>query len=131
MNFFLPTTQLIRRTVLDGPNTYFLRTLTYCDQFNYLIDTNYSTSTEVDENGNFEVNINIIQDNDLSSNSSSMPLIHEIDLGVLSDSEVLITIILTTENKQNPASGKQKKGEVTVSTVSAEEESRPIGMAKL
>ena len=131
MNFFLPTTQLIRRTVIDGPNTYYLRTLTYCDQFNYLVDANYSTSAEVDENGNFEVNINIIQDNDLPSNESIMPLIHQIDLGALSSSEVMITINLTTENKQDPASAKQKKGTIIISTVAAEEESRPIKMGKL
>jgi len=126
MNFFRPSVQLIRRTVLDGPNLYFLKTITNCDQFNYLVDPNSSTSETVDENGNFIVDINIIQDNELPSNQTILPIAHHINIGALPDSEVIITVNLTVENTQNIESGKEKRGEVTVSTVAAEEESRPI-----
>ena len=126
MNLFTPIPLLLKQTVIDGPNRYTLQTVTFCDQFNYLLDTEDPILTSDIQNGKFTVNINIIQDDDLPSNNCILPLVHQIELGALSDEEVLITINLTTENKQNPALGKKEKGSTTTTTVYAEEESRPI-----
>lgn len=126
MIFFKPNPILIRRIVIGENPRYFLKTTTYCDQFNYSIDPNVTMSNDVDENGNFEVNLNLFQDDTLPSNPCTLPLVHFVELGALSNSEVLITINLTVENNQDSISGKKKKGATTVSTVLAEEESRPI-----
>lgn len=130
MNFFTSVPTLLKQTVIDGPNRYTLKSVIICDQFNYILDTNDPVLTPDIENGKYTVDINIIQDDDLPSNNCIMPLVHKIELGALSDDEVLITINLTTENKQNPSAGKEKKGATTISTVYAEEESKPIKPGK-
>lgn len=126
MNFFSPIPNLVRRTVIDGNDKYFLQIITYCDQFNYRVDPNYTLSEEVDENGNFDVHINIIQDDNLPANTMILPLVHQIPLGTFSIENILINIKLTTEIQQNTESNKKPKGVVTISTASADEETRPI-----
>lgn len=130
MNFFAPIPKLIRRTVLEGDDKYFLQVITYCNQFNYKVSDEVHLSEGGSTNGNLEVEITIIQDDDLPTNEMILPLVHQIPLGVLPLGVDTIDISLTLNNQQNPGSGEQLEPAVTISTVDAEEETRPIEVGR-
>lgn len=127
MKFFSPIPQLIRRTVLNGNDKFFLQVTTYCDQFNYKYASDAPTTNFVDENDILDVNITILKDDDLPINATLLPLTHHILLPTLPEDRVIsVNITLVVENQGNPQNNGQPQGVVTISTADADEEARPI-----
>lgn len=124
MKLYQPQVQLVKRTHMDAPDEYWLHAVTYCDKTYYRPAGHSPLPKTADDDGVFRIELRIAQDMELPEFYLLTPLAHTIYLGSLpfdgGDGLVEVSLKVLVRGDEKPA------GTVTVSTSSADKESKPI-----
>lgn len=141
MKFFHPQIQLARETRLDAPDAFFLHIVTFCPRTCFWAD-GYDTDDGELANGLYKVDIQLVQDATLPDFNYITPVVHTIALGSIAfpggEGEIQVTVLGTVIEESatgaragDPTAKTKTGGTGTVSTVSADNKTRPIEDDKL
>lgn len=139
MKFFQPQVQLVRESVFDAPDAFYLHVVTFCPRSCFRADGYTPDASEL-ANGLYKVTINLRQDPALPDFAYITPVVHTLALGSLDfpggegeiEIQVLGAVMETaatggTRGDTNPPTTTTKTGGTgTVSTTNADDKSRPI-----
>lgn len=137
MKFFKPVVQLARERHLTGPDSFFLHVVTFCPRTVYRADGHSVSSANLSTEGLYEVTVNLQEDSTLSDMEYITPVVHTIDLGTIEfpDGEGWIQVTVSggpqasgngQRDAADPTTTTKTGGSGTVSTMDADEKSRPL-----
>ena len=80
MKFYQPQIQLAREHVLDMPDAFYIHVITFCRYTNFRAN-GFTTDASDLANGNYSVNIYLLQDSTIPEFDYITPVVHTIALG--------------------------------------------------
>ena len=128
MDFYQLKIQLVRRRVLDQSDAFFLHAITFCP-FTNLRANGYALRPEGDQ---IEVTLFISEDPELPNYEFETPVVHSINLGSFpsgkSNGQFEVKVLLQSGpiSRDGTQPGEKPVAETTVSSTSADEDSKPI-----
>lgn len=144
MKFFHPQVQLACETHLDEPTAYYLHVVTFCPRTNFRADGFLINDSDLLTEGIYTVEVNLRQDPALPDFDYITPVVHTLALGSIPFpmGEGLIEVQVKGAVFDAPASGARANtkppstktktgGKGAVSTVDADNKSRPMGSDNL
>lgn len=136
MKFYKPQVQLVRRSIMDEPDQYFLHAVTFCPRTSFRADGHAPVAEAIAENGVLPVDLYIQQDAALPDFEYITPVVHTVELGSLPFEEedgVIAVNVFVKKNDQvlertaPPTDPDDPDATSTVSPTEADEDDRPMG----
>jgi hypothetical protein len=142
MQFFHPTLHLSRETTLDAPDAYYLHVVTFCPRARFRANgheiVGFHTGNTIE--GSYKIKVKLFEDAALPDLDALTPVVHTLALGSIAfpegegwfEVQVIGETLDTSGGGTLSRSGEPKTGGTsTVSTVSADNKTRPIEDDKL
>ena len=140
MKLFEPQVQLLRQVNVDGPDSFFLHAVTFCDRTCYRSGGYAPLPAGPDENGDFVVDLYLEESADTDGDYHLLtPVVHSLSLGEIpfpdGEGNVLVNMILVTagesrNTEEQTKEGQKKEGRTvgkrTVGSTGALDDSRPM-----
>ncbi|MCB0552719.1 MAG: hypothetical protein KDD02_04135 [Phaeodactylibacter sp.] len=128
MKLYKPQVQLVRRRKLDEPDEYYLHSVTFCGRTSYRADGHSPIPEQADADGVLSVSLAIVQDPALPDFEYLTPVVHTISLGSpVANGQELIVEVSASDGVASRSTTSEGDPTTTVSSVDADEDSRPIG----
>lgn len=128
MKLYKPQVQLVRRPKLDEPDEYFLHAVTFCGRTSYRSDGHSPIPAQADADGVLSVVLAIVQDPELPDFDYLTPVVHTLSLGSpVAKGQELIVEVSASDGIASRSTTSESDPTTTVSSVDADEDSRPIG----
>lgn len=141
MKFYQPQIQLAREQVLNAPDAFYAHIVTFCAKTNFRAN-GYTVDDRDLQNGNYKIDIMLLQDSNLPEFDYITPVVHTISLGSIAfpGGEGWITVTVlgdvpadrgNTRDVDPPKSETKTGGSGTVSTTSSDDKSRGFDLNSL
>ena len=118
-----PIVRLARELNADGPDKYFLHSVTFFNQTNMVADGYEEITSQLDEEGKLVIVLIVNEDPDVPEMKMLTPVVHTIEIGALPfENDGIIKVRLVGSER-----GPDDPDETEVPSSDAEEIERPIG----